>query len=150
MLTIYIDADACPVKAETYRIAKRYSLLVMVIANQWINMPNDPMIRLEVVDDGFDAADNWIVEHAGAGDIVITDDIPLAGRCIAKATRVLTNRGDIRDEHSIGDALANRQLLQYLRGAGDIRGGSKPMQDEDRHYFMQQLDKLIHAVKKHG
>ena len=150
MLTIYIDADACPVKAETYRVAKRYGLLVMVVANQWINMPNDPMIRLEVVDDGFDAADHWIVEHAGAGDIVITDDIPLSGRCIAKATRILTNRGDIRDENSIGDALANRQLLQYLRGAGDIRGGSKPMQDEDRHYFMQQLDKLINAVKKHG
>jgi uncharacterized protein len=150
MLTIYIDADACPVKAETYRIAKRYGLLVMVIANQWINMPNDPMIRLEVVDDGFDAADNWICEKTSTGDIVITDDIPLAARCLTKGSRVLTNRGEIRDSNSISDALAQRQLLQYLRGAGDIRGGSKPMQDEDRHHFMQQLDKLIHAVKKHG
>jgi uncharacterized protein YaiI (UPF0178 family) len=150
VLHIYIDADACPVKEETYRVAKRHGLMVTVVANRWMNMPNDPSIRLEVVDDGFDAADHWIVEHAGAGDIVISEDIPLAARCIAKRARVLTGRGRIYDNASIGGALAQRQLLQYLRGAGDISGGSKPMGDRDRALFVHELEKLIQSVKKHG
>ncbi len=150
MLHVFIDADACPVKDETYRVAKRYALAVTVVANQWINMPNDPTIRLTVVDDGFDAADNWIAERVGAGDIVVSDDIPLSARCLAKGARVITGRGEVRDKDSIGDALAQRELMQYLRGAGDVRGGPKPMQAQDRNRFMQELDRLVHAVKKHG
>src|SRR4051812_16312970 len=98
MTTIYIDADACPVKDETYRVAKRHGLLVSVVANQWMNMPNDPQVRLEVVGDGFDAADDWIAARAGRGDIVISEDIPLAARCIAAGAMVLTGRGVIYDE----------------------------------------------------
>jgi uncharacterized protein len=150
MLRIFIDADACPVKAETYRVAKRHGLLVSVVANQWMDMPNDPMVRLEVVDDGFDAADDWIVERAARGDIVITEDIPLASRCIAKGARVLTGRGTIHDERSIGGALAQRELMQYLRDAGTVKGGQKPMNDQDRARYLQELEKLIHSVKKHG
>ncbi|MBA2481555.1 MAG: YaiI/YqxD family protein [Planctomycetes bacterium] len=150
MLHIYIDADACPVKAETYRVAKRHALRVSVVANQWMDMPNDPSIRLEVVDDGFDAADHWIVERVGRGDIVITDDIPLASRCIAKGARVLTARGQIHDEQSIGGALAQRELMQYLRESGTVSGGQKPMHANDRARFLQELEKLVHSVKKHG
>ena len=150
MLHIHIDADACPVKDETYKVAKRHGLNVTVVANQWMGMPNDPTIRLEVVDDGFDAADDWIVAHVGQGDIVISEDIPLAARCLAKGARVLTGRGRIYDEDSIGGALAQRQLMQYLRGAGDVKGGAKPMQTSDRALFLQELEKLIHSVKKHG
>ena len=137
-------------KEETYQVAKRHGLMVTVVANQWMNMPNDPTIRLEVVDDGFDAADDWIVAHIGPGDIVISEDIPLAARCLAKGARVLTGRGRIYDEGSIGGALAQRQIMQYLRGAGDVKGGAKPMQASDRALFRQELEKLIHAVKKHG
>ena len=150
MLHIHIDADACPVKDETYKVAKRHGLNVTVVANQWMGMPNDPTIRLEVVDDGFDAADDWIVAHVGQGDIVISEDIPLAARCLAKGARVLTGRGKIYDEGSIGGALAQRQIMQYLRGAGDVKGGAKPMQASDRALFLQELEKLIHSVKKHG
>jgi uncharacterized protein YaiI (UPF0178 family) len=150
VLRIYIDADACAVKEETYRVAKRHALIVIVVANQWMNMPNDPTIRLEVVDDGFDAADNWIVEQVGPGDIVITEDIPLASRSIGKGARVLTGRGTIYDEQSIGSALAQRELMQYLRDAGTIKGGQKPMQPKDRAAFMQELEKLVHSVRKHG
>jgi uncharacterized protein len=150
VLHIYIDADACPVKQETYKVAKRHALAVTVVANQWMDMPNDPSVRLEVVDDGFDAADDWIAERVGGGDIVISDDIPLAARCIAKGARVLTGRGGSYDEHSIGSALAQRGLMQYLREAGAVSGGQRPIQASDRALFMQELDRLVHAVRKHG
>jgi len=147
MPTIYIDADACPVKDETYAVAARHGLLVRVVANQWMGMPNDPMIRLEVVDDGFDAADDWIVEAVQAGDIVISDDIPLAARCLERGASVLSNRGERRSESSIGEALAMRELMQYLREAGAASGGQQPMQDRDRRQFMQALEFLISSQR---
>jgi uncharacterized protein YaiI (UPF0178 family) len=150
MLHIYIDADACPVKQETYKVAKRHGLAVTVVANQWMDMPNDPSVRLEVVGDGFDEADDWIAGRVGQGDIVISDDIPLAARCIAKGARVLTGRGSSYDEHSIGSALAQRGLMQYLREAGAVSGGQKPIQARDRTLFLQELDRLVHVVRKHG
>lgn len=150
MLDIYIDADACPVRDEVYRVAERYQLMVWVVANQWMNMPDDPSIRLEVVNDGFDAADDWIVEHVHSGDIVITDDIPLSARCLEKGTRVITNRGELRDSDSIGTAMAMRELMQYMRDAGESKGGQKPLQEKDRRLFLQELDKLVHSVKKYG
>ena len=150
MLNLFIDADACPVKEEAYRVAKRHGMTVSVVANQWMNMPNDPNIRLEVVDDGFDAADNWIVEYCERSDIVITEDIPLAARCLAKGARVITGRGKIYDENSIGGAVAGRELMQYLREAGTINGGQKPLQPKDRMEFMQELDKMMVAVRKFG
>lgn len=149
MTTIYIDADACPVKPEVYRVAKHYQLMVYVVANQWMSMPDDPMVRLEVVDDGFDAADDWIAERAQGGDIVITDDIPLAARCIKSTARVLTGRGEERTESSIGEALAMRELMQFIRDAGG-GGGQKPMDDKDRRRFSQELDRIVNAIRKHG
>ncbi len=150
MPTIYIDADACPVKDETYRIAKRHGLVVIVVANSWMNMPNDTQVRLEVVGDGFDAADDWIAERSGRADIVITEDIPLAARCIAAGARVLTGRGVIHDESSIGSALATRELMQYLRDAGTMKGGQKPMQDRDRALYARELERLVNEVKRAG
>ena len=146
MPAIYIDADACPVKDEVYKVAQRHGLMVWVVANQWMNMPNDPSIRLEVVDDGFDAADDWIAERAGASDIVITDDIPLASRCIKNNAKILTNRGQERDESSIGEALAMRELMQYMRDAGESKGGQKPMTDKDRRSFAMRLDQIVQQV----
>ncbi len=143
MPRIYIDADACPVREETYRVAARHQLMVWVVANQWMNMPNDPSIRLEVVDDGFDAADKWIVERVQAGDVVVTDDIPLASLCLEKSAQVITNRGEVRDTKSIGEALAMRELMQYLRDTGESRGGQKPIEKKDRKRFMQQLEKML-------
>lgn len=150
MTKIYVDGDACPVKNETYAIAKRLNLMVHVVANQWMNMPNDPMIRLEVVDDGFDAADNWIVDKASSTDVVITDDILLAGRCIEKGARVITNRGVVRDANNIGEALAMRELMQYIRDTGDTSSSQKPLDDHDRRRFRQELDKLILAAMRQG
>lgn len=146
MAKIYVDADACPVKNETYAIAKRLNIIVHVVANQWMSMPNDPLIRLEVVDDGFDAADHWIVAKVGGTDVVVTDDILLAGRCIDKGARVITNRGVVRDANNIGEALAMRELMQTLRASGDNSGNQKPMDEPDRRRFRQELDKLLHAA----
>jgi uncharacterized protein YaiI (UPF0178 family) len=150
MGTFYVDGDACPVKAECYRVAKRYSWPVVVVANQWMSMPDDPTVRLEVVDDGFDAADDWIAERCAAGDIVITDDIPLAQRCLQRQSRVLTSRGEERDLDTIGSAMAMRELMQYVRDSGEGRTGPKPLLDKDRKRFLQELDKLVHAVRKFG
>jgi len=146
MTKLYVDADACPVKNEAYAIAKRLNLMVHVVANQWMTMPNDPMIRLEVVDDGFDAADNWIVDKAGSADVVVTDDILLAERCIKKGARVVTNRGVVRDANTIGEALAMRELMQYIRDSGDNSGNQKPLDEADRRRFRQELDKLVQAA----
>lgn len=146
MPALYLDADACPVKAEAYAVAARHGLLTWVVANQWMDMPNDPMVRLEVVDDGFDAADDWIVERAGPGDVVVSDDIPLAARCIERGARVVTNRGEVRDADNIGEALAMRELLQYAREAGDAGGGQRPMAERDRRWFSQRLEQQVAAA----
>lgn len=142
-MEVYIDADACPVRREVYRIGRRHGLRIWVVANQWMDMPNDPEIRLEVVDDGFDAADHWIVEHAKPGDVVISDDIPLAARCLTGGASVLTTRGDIRDADSIGEALAMRELMSYVRSQGDQSGGQRPFGDDDRRLFIRQLELII-------
>ena len=122
---IYVDADACPVKDEVYRVAGRYDLSVTLVAGSWMRIPNDPRIALEVVDQGMDAADDWIVEHATRGDLVITADIPLASRCLAKGVSVLGPTGRPFTEANIGDVLATRNLLAELRDTGQIRGGGR-------------------------
>ena len=109
MLRIYVDADACPVKPEVYRVAQRYGLGVAVVSNARMRVPDEPGIELVVVADGFDAADDWIVEHAGADDIVISADIPLASRCLAKGAHVLGPTGRPFTEDNIGDAVASRR-----------------------------------------
>jgi len=145
---IFVDADACPVKDEIYRVAQRYSLAVTLVANSWMRVPQSRHIQLEVVADGFDAADDWIAEQSGQDDIVITADIPLAGRCLAKGARVLGPSGKPFTEDNIGSALATRELLSELRDMGEISGGPPPFSKRDRSLFLQQLDQMINAVLK--
>ncbi len=146
MIEIFIDADACPVKQEVYRVAQRYRLPVAVVANSRIQIPNKDWIKLIIVKGQFDAADDWIVEHIAADSIVISGDIPLAGRCLAKGARVIGLRGDIFTPDSIGNALASRALLAHLRELGTITGGTAPFETRDRSRFLQRLDETIQAL----
>jgi len=147
-MSIYIDADACPVKDEVYRVARRYTIKVFVVANAPIWVPNEDLIELIVVRGGFDAADDRIVESVAAGDIVITTDIPLADRCIRAGARVLGPKGIEFTEDAIGEALATRALLEMLRQSGEFGGGPAPFAKADRSRFLAKLDELIHAVRR--
>ena len=148
MLHVYIDADACPVKHEVYRVAKRYRLEVTLVANSWMRVPDELWLKLEVVGEGFDAADDWIVDHVEADDIVVTADIPLASRCIKEGASVIGTTGKPFTENNIGSALATRDLLSELRGAGEITGGPPPLQKRDRSRFLQQLDEVIQTIRR--
>ena len=147
MLTVYADADACPVKDEVYRVARRYALRVAVVANAPLRVPADTLIEL-VVRPGFAAADDWIAEQAGPGDVVITADIPLAARCLAKDARVLDPKGHPFTDNDIGAALALRGLLDELRQGGTITGGPAPMTPRDRSRFLSKLDEAANAVRR--
>ncbi len=147
MLIVYIDADACPVKDEVYRVAARYQMRVAVVANAPLRVPTDPRVEL-VVREGFGAADDWIAEQVGPGDIVVTADIPLAARCIAKDARVLGPKGNVFTENDIGSTLALRDLLSDLRQSGEVTGGPAPMTPKDRSRFLAKLDELINAVRR--
>ncbi len=127
-----MDADACPVKDEVYRVAERYAIPVTVVSNQRMRVPDRDGIELVVVDDGFDAADDWIVEQAGSGDIVISSDIPLASRCLEEGAQVLGPKGRDYTDENIGDALASRELSSQLREMGAMTGGPAPFQKRDR------------------
>ncbi len=150
MNAIYVDADACPVKNEIYRVAERYGLKVFVVSNSYLNVPRDPRHELVVVNDSFDAADNWIAERAGEGDIVITADIPLADRALKKGAAVIGNTGMPFTTASIGMAMANRELLQNLRAMGEVTGGPKPMSQRDRSRFLSALDETIQKIRRKG
>jgi uncharacterized protein YaiI (UPF0178 family) len=150
MLKVYVDADACPVKEEVYRVALRYEWEVKVVANQWMRVPNDGGVELVKVDGGFDAADDWIVEQVGEKDIVVTADIPLAARCLEKGARVLGLKGREFTEDSIGDALATRELMSQLRDMGEVSSGPPPFQKKDRSQFLQALDTIIQAIRREG
>ena len=145
MLKIYIDADACPVKDEVYKVAARNDLHVVVVANQWMNVPISPKIEMMVVDGGFDAADDWIVENAVAHDIVITADILLADRCVQKKVRAIGPKGEEFTEDNVGSAVANRELMQNLRHMGEMRGGPAPMDKKARSNFLATLDQVVHS-----
>ncbi|MFC1531231.1 YaiI/YqxD family protein [Gemmatimonadota bacterium] len=148
MLHIYVDADACPVKQEVYRVAKRYQLDVTLVANAWMRTPDDERIRLEVVEDGFDAADDWIVDHVGTDDIVVTADIPLASRSMQNGARAIGSTGRPFTEDNIGEAVATRDLLAVLRGGGEITGGPAPLTKRDRSRFLQTLDEVIQSIRR--
>jgi len=148
LLHIFVDADACPVKQEVYRVASRYSLDVTLVANSWMRVPNGRWITLEVVEAGFDAADDWIVENVHPHDIVITADIPLASRCLKKGASVIGTAGKPFTENNIGHAVATRDLLSELREAGAITGGPPPLQKRDRSRFLQQLDEVIQSIRR--
>ena len=149
-IEIYVDADACPVKAEIYKVAERYKLTVHVVSNAFIAVPMTANIHRIIVDDGFDAADNWIAERVHQGDIVITADIPLAGRCITTGATVIAPTGKAFTEASIGMALATRNLMADLRAGGDNLGGPKPFSAKDRSSFLSALDLAINRLRKAG
>lgn len=148
MLTIYIDADACPVKEETYRVALRYGLEVFLVSNSYMRVPDRGRVRPVVVENDFDAADDWIVEHAETGDIVITADIPLAARCLAGGAKALGPRGQPFTEDNIGDVLATRNLLAEVREYEEVGGGPPPFKKSDRSRFLQRLDEMVNAIKR--
>ncbi len=148
MTHIYVDADGCPVKNEVYRVAKRYDIPVSLVANSWMRTPDEAGIELVQVGDGFDAADDWIVEQVKANEIVITADIPLAARCLDQGARVLGPKGRVYAEDSIGDALANREVSSQLREHGMMTGGPAPFGKNDRSRFLQRLDDTIHACRR--
>lgn len=143
-----MDGDGCPVKEETFRVAERYQLPVVVVANKWMNLPVSALIETKVVSQGFDAADDWIVETCAKGDIVITADILLADRCVKKNARVLGPKGEEFTEDNIGGAVASRELMQNLRHMGEMRGGPAPMEKKDRSRFLGKLDQIIQSLKK--
>src|SRR5947209_1236663 len=147
MLIIYVDADACPVKEEVYRVARRYDMRVVVVANAPMRVPPDDLVQLEV-HAGFGIVDDWIAEQAGRGDIVVTADIPLAARCLAKEARVLGPKGNLFTENDIGSALATRTLMDELRQGGIVTGGPAPMTAKDRSRFLSKLDETVHAVRR--
>jgi len=150
MPTVFVDADACPVKDEVYRVAKRYGARVVLVANQWMRVPTEPWIELEVVKEAgeLDDADHHIVAEVEADDIVVTDDIILASRCLEKGARALTPRGRVFTPDTIGEALATRELMADLREAGTVTGGPAPFQKRDRSEFLQRLDEIFQGILK--
>ena len=148
MLEIFVDADGCPVKEEIYRVARRHGLGATVVSNARIRIPEEKRFKLVVVGDRFDAADDWIVEHAGRDDIVISSDIPLASRCLKKGIVVLDQRGGAFTEDNIGAALANRELLAHLRDLGTLTGGPPPFSARDRSRFLHRLDETIRTIRR--
>jgi uncharacterized protein YaiI (UPF0178 family) len=147
MFKIYVDADSCPVKQEVYRVANRYGLQVILVANKALNIPDEGLVELIVVDNGQDAVDDWITANADKNDIVITADIPLASRTVKKGARILSPRGAIFNESSIGDTLATRDLMTHLRDIGLFTGGPPAFGRKDRSKFLQALDSLIQAIR---
>lgn len=147
-IEIFVDADACPVKDEVYRVARRHGLKVHVISNGGIRPSADPMIETVIVDQGPDAADDWIAERVAAGDIVVTADIPLADRCLKKGAEVIGPTGRPFTQSSIGAALAQRSIMEHLRSTGEITGGPKPFSPADRSRFLSELDQAINRSKR--
>ena len=145
---LFIDADACPVKEEVYRVAERYGLKVFVVSNSWINTRRDAFIEQVVVDAGPDVADDWIAERAGPGDVVITSDIPLADRCLKAGAQALKSNGQAFSPDSIGSALAGRMVGEHLRSIGVATSGPPPFGPADRSRFLQALDAAIVRARK--
>ena len=155
MISIYVDADACPVKQEIYRVAERHTLKsttlkVFVVTNSPIAVPRDAFVERVVVGSGMDEADNWIAERARAGDIVITADVPLASRAVKAGAEVIAPNGKPFTEESIGMTLATRNLMDSLRSAGEITSGPKPFSPRDRSSFLAALDQAIVRLKPAG
>jgi hypothetical protein len=144
---LYVDADACPVKAETVKVAERHGLPVVFVTNAWLAVPRAPRVRVQVVTGAFDAADDWIVEQVQRDDVVITADIPLASRCLKLGARVLGPSGKPFTEDNIGNALATRELMADLRAYG-VGGGPPPFGPKDRSRFLEALELVVREAKK--
>ena len=148
MVSIYVDADACPVKDEVYRVAGRYGTRVLVVSNSLIAVPVSPLIERVVVESGPDVADGWIADRAGPHDVVITSDVPLAARCVAKGAAVLAPTGRLFDDAAMGMALATRNLMDDLRSAGQVTGGPRPFAAKDRSAFLAALDLAVNRARR--
>ena len=149
-MEIFVDADSCPVKDETYRVARRYGLAVRVVAARWMRVPGDPHVSLDVVEEtgGLDAVDDWVVGRVKPGDIVVTDDILLASRCLDRGASAVTPRGREFTADSIGEAVATRELMVNLRESGAVTGGPAPFTPADRSRFLQRLDEIVNRRRK--
>jgi uncharacterized protein YaiI (UPF0178 family) len=145
---IYVDADACPVKDEIYRVASRLGVPVSVVAGNFIRVPHDPLIERIAAGSGMDAADDWIAERVRAGDIVVTSDIPLASRCVKAGAEVIAPNGKPFTEQSIGMTLAVRNLMTDLRSSGEVTGGPKSFSPRDRSTFLSALDQTIRRIQR--
>jgi uncharacterized protein YaiI (UPF0178 family) len=143
---LYVDADACPVKAEVVKVAERHGLPVVFVANAWMAVPRGPRVRVQVVSGAFDAADDWIVGQVRRDDVVVTADIPLAARCLKLGARVLGPSGKPFTDDCIGNALAQRELLAELRAYG-VGGGPPPFAARDRSRFLQELENAVRSAK---
>lgn len=148
MPDIYVDADACPVKSEIYRVASRYGLRVILVSNSWMRIPESSRVELILVDSGPDMVDDWVAENVQRDDIVISGDIPLASRCLKRGAHVLGNTGRPFTEDNICDALSVRNLLHDLREQGVMTRGPRPFSKKDRSRFLQELDKMIVRIMR--
>jgi uncharacterized protein YaiI (UPF0178 family) len=147
-IRIYVDADACPVKDEIYKVAARHALPVSVVAGGFIRVPDDPSIERVAAGSGMDAADDWIAARAGPSSIVVTSDIPLASRCVKAGASVIAPNGKPFSEDSIGMTLAMRNLMTDLRSSGEVTGGPRSFSPRDRSAFLSALDQTIRRVQK--
>jgi uncharacterized protein YaiI (UPF0178 family) len=147
-IEIFIDADACPVKDEVYKVAARYGLKTFVVSNAFMQIPSMPRIERVIVDAGPDVADDWIAEHIAPGDVTVTNDIPLAERVLKAGGHALAPNGRPFTENSIGAAIAQRALMEQLRSTGDIVGGPRPFAAADRSRFLQALDEVVQKERR--
>ena len=148
MIEIYVDADACPVKDEALKVADRHGLIIHYVSNSWMRLPEGERVKRVVVQEGPDAADDWIADTINAGDVVVTQDIPLAARCLKKGARAIGNTGKPFTEAAIGMALAMRDLSQHLRETGESKGYNAAFTRQDRSRFLEELEKAVQASKR--
>ena len=147
---IYIDADACPVKDEALKVAERHGIAITYVSNAWMRLPESALVQRMVVAEGPDAADDWIAERIGAGDICVTQDISLASRCLKAGARAIGNTGKPFTDASIGMALAMRELSQHLRETGESRGFNAAFTRQDRSRFLEALENAVQSIKRAG
>ena len=147
-MAIYVDADACPVKEEIYKVARRVGLDVFVVANSFIRTPAEPRVKFVLVEAGADAADDWIAERAGPGDVVVTNDIPLAARALEKNAEAISPTAKVFTTDMIGAALATRGIMEHLRSFGEATSGPKPFSQKDKSAFLSALDAAINRARK--
>lgn len=151
MTTLYIDADACPVKEEAERVATRHGIAMKLVSNGGLRLSRNPLVEVVIVDAGPDIADMWIADRAGPGDVVVTGDIPLAAKCVAAGARVLKHNGEALTQANIGNVLATRDLMADLRAADPFRqGGGKGFTKSDRSRFLEALDRELRAAMRQG
>ncbi len=146
MTDIFIDADACPVKDETIRVAARHGLKTYLVSDGGIRPSQSPLVELVIVAQGADAADDWIADHIRKSDICVTNDIPLAARCLERGSFAIRPNGEPFTENGIGMALAGRELMQGLRESGKITGGPNPFSRSDRSQFLNRLETTVQAA----